>query len=344
LQRFGQCNLLGKTYLCKELEVGGNQAVIGTHAAKYLGTVLKLPDGANTYIIANSSWVNSTTGSDNYWVVRNIWLDGNAANNPSSRGLAYFRGFRALVQNVVGGGCAGEGIVLDFRGKNNLTWATPLGGGTAAETHFDNVTVFATGKQGFFSRGKYAEISTLNADVYVRDMNLSNCGYLGYDSMLIERSAGWKISGCQIYQPGKSCMRILSPGRTIVTGNHCDVENPTAVVSGDIIGGIVIGSETGLTNISNIVLSNNTVNMNDIPIVSGATYAGIAFIANNLLWGVSVGGNSINDLNGVGSPLQKFYFSGGNGSGGGARFFGNSGSALIAAGHEPPPEFTFDMG
>ena len=183
-------------------------------------TILKLPDGANTYLLASLGFVRNHSWTDMYGGVENMTLDGNKKNNKSGS-LLVLKGYRFRARNCQFRSSPLHGILISAVAADGTPNKNGMAENRVVECAFDN-----NAGAGIYARdGKVNRVS----DGMIHNNDFNGNGELGFYQIDLERSAGFHIVGNQMYAGKIGDLRALGAGALIVRGNNFDGSSNTPV-------------------------------------------------------------------------------------------------------------------
>jgi hypothetical protein len=279
------------TYLISsEIVLKPNRTYTGLN---YNKTIIKQKDSSNlTYaMIVSEKWDNNDTTADDPVVIRDIFLDGNKANNTGTADGIRLMNYRSLIDNVFVYQTDGYGIRFTDQNKAGTNIA-----GTAVENKIYRNYVIQTGKAGIYVDGNVGILT----DGYCVDNIVGNPVEEG---IYINKAAGWIIKGNHVYGPEKHGIIAANGGNTIVSGNA--VQDWGISVSTSTYYGIYADT---ITDLWSTTVTGNNLQVTDANSVAGTTYEGIrvGFGTGVSTGKVSVKANDIQlstDVNGTGISI-----------------------------------------
>lgn len=210
-------------------------------------TVLKLPNGANTWLLASLGFVRNHSWSDMYGGLANLTLDGNKENNQSGS-LLVIKGYRFLARNCQFRNSPLHGVLISAVSAD----------GTRNENGMAEIRIVHCTFDGNAGAGVYAKDAKACrvADGMINDCFFNHNGSLGFYQIDLERSAGFHIVGNQMYAGALGDLRALAAGALIVRGNNFD-GSCNAPVDGRVRQVVIRGGGWGTCVISANVFHNH---------------------------------------------------------------------------------------
>ena len=259
------------------------------------GTVLKQANGANlTALLASDSWVNNSTTTGNPTSVRQLTLDGNKANNPTTAtdGLV-IRSWLTAVEDTYIRNCKGSGIRLTNKSANNTNLTNTQVNGRIAGNFIDASD----------SHGIYIQDSQNN----VTDWQLLDnwVGGSGLSGIRIENAAGWMVERNHIYGVQTDAIYADRLYGSTIADNYIESFGQSATV------GTYYGVNTKVQGNLASTISNNRVFSSESN--GSSTYRYIGARGNYGIGVIAVTGNVIR---GISSSLSTgLYYDQMNGTG-----------------------------
>jgi hypothetical protein len=233
------------TIVCKNLTLPPNTDIQGTTMRL---SVLKLPNNANTYVIASQGYVNNTTVVDFGSKYSSFTVDGNKANQTVAVAPFILRTYRSVCSQVTVKKSKGRGLLLTAKSANGTAITNNM-----AENIFINGCCFQENDQ----EGWYGEdMNNQLADWVIMGCNFYDNGGTSYYNCKSERSAGGKYIGNQTYGSGQGDCRFQSAGRLIIADNHFDLSD-TSAASGTIVGCVIVTGGHAHVVVSGNLFHNN---------------------------------------------------------------------------------------
>jgi hypothetical protein len=223
-------------------------------------TTLKLADAANSYLLASSTYVNNQSFVDTRHQASGITFDGNKANQTSGNGLVIIKSYRSKFEDVTVNNAYSSGIRLTARTINGTATSS-----NQAENNFTGSYFNQNGGPGIFGDDDGLGV--------IADGHIQNCVFNANSSnekladIQIDRAAGWKILDNQLYGGGFHCISVKLLARTVITGNHLDLDAVLAV-GGDKPSALnIVSFSSQATN----TISNNPIFLDHDGNTTGAT-------------------------------------------------------------------------
>jgi len=175
-------------------------------------TVIKLKNGANTYLLASKGYATGYTSVDLGPYIRDCTFDGNRTNQTASSSLIVMRTYRSHFFNVQVKNADGHGLLF-----------TPLSAtGTAITNGMAENRVEYSNIQSNSGSGIYAEDGGSNqmADMWINNNAIhANSNY----NLYVERAAGFHVDNNQMYSSPTGNILMKSFARADLIGNNLDV-------------------------------------------------------------------------------------------------------------------------
>lgn len=259
----GLVRLASGTYAAAGLTLPSEVSLCG---AGEDATILKLKDGANTWLIASSQWVNNQASVNLRGGIQDMTLDGNLANNPSAPALAIISSYRFHVSRATFKKCAGDGLRLSLVMRDGVTLTT----NGMAETTIFNSCFQENGGHGIACRDlPRGDGSYKMADIFILTSKFYNNGGAG---IYADRSAGFFIYGNQIYGQGTHGMYLDKFARATVAMNNIEITG-AAIAAGQVVAGVYIA---GFSSQGAFTIAFNLVIINPAADTVGKTVAALA--------------------------------------------------------------------
>jgi len=211
-------------------------------------TTLKLIDNADTYLLASSTFINNQIFTDTRHQAESMTFDGNKDNQTSGNGLIITKAYRALFNDVAINNSYSSGIRISVKTANGT-----LTSAGQAENHYLKSFFNSNNGPGVFADD---ESSGVIADGVIDGCVFNNnCITEKFADIQLDRAAGWKVLGNQVYGGGFNCLSVSGFARAVVSNNHFDLSSNLAT-TGDTPAAIhIVGfGGQGANNISNNVL------------------------------------------------------------------------------------------
>lgn len=201
----------------KKLVVPNNVTIEGAGVG---ATTIKLPDGADTDLIQQSSYAENKPFANLYFGLRDLALDGNKAKNAKGS-LVVVRGWRGLLHRVRLSSAAEHGVLYSEKSAEGTLNLNGL-----AENALRGCYISECNGAGLFADN---EQGNRIADMFVVDCVFHRNGTAGYYQIDLERAAGFHIKGNQMYRGHLGDIRALGAGAMIVALNHFDGTDNTPI-------------------------------------------------------------------------------------------------------------------
>ena len=176
-------------------------------------TVLKLPDGANTWLLASQGFVRNHSWADMYGGLEDMTLDGNKENNTTGS-LLVIKGYRFLARNCQFSNSPLHGVLISVESADGTLNDNGMAENRITNCIFDNNA--GAGVYGKDARSRQV------ADGMIFDNYFNRNGSLGFYQIDLERSAGFHIVGNQMYAGTLGDLRASGAGALLVRGNNFD--------------------------------------------------------------------------------------------------------------------------
>jgi hypothetical protein len=197
------------TLFVKALSLPDNVTIAGAGRG---ATTFKLPNGANTYMFANSSYVRDLSFVNTFGGLRQLTLDGNKANN-SSGDIVIGRSWRAEYFEVDFHNGPGHGIHLSNLSNGGIDLVNDI-----ADVNITNCNFLRC-----VGAAIYGNYSLRIADIHVNHCSIGFCGLGGrHYGIDVQRGAGWRVIECGFFNSGIGELQLAFSGGTIVVGNQFD--------------------------------------------------------------------------------------------------------------------------
>lgn len=270
------------TYIVSQTIVIPNHIVIDGLYGKdrSFGVIIKQAAGANLdAVIAHTNWYNNSTGGGDFFVVRNIIIDGNGSNQTSGMGIGIVGGaYRAEIDNCMIENTRGDGIRLTDITRNGTTLTST---GSCVENRVSNCIISSFGLGGLaFVNGSNTGPGT--EGVAIRDGNNNLTDWFVTNTVIrsgsnghgiyADKGSGGLITGNHTYSTGLDGIYVKSASFTRIIDNYVEGFG-TKASAGNVHGIYVMDIGVGGTN-----LANNTINLGAQG--NGNTWYGI-FLENN---------------------------------------------------------------
>ena len=203
----GRVTLPAGTFLVKGIAIPNKVAISGQGIG---ATTLKLPDGANTFLLASSTYAQNKSWANMYGGLENLTLDGNKANNQNGS-LLVIKGYRFLARNCCFKSSPLHGVLLAAASVDGTRNDNGMAENRIVNCSFDRNA----------GAGVYGSAGNV-ADDMIFENNFNGNGDLGYYQIDLQRSAGFHIVGNQMYAAKLGDLRAPNVGALLVRGNNFD--------------------------------------------------------------------------------------------------------------------------
>lgn len=183
------------------------------------GTTFKLPNGANTYIIADAGYVTNSASSNLGGGYSNITFDGNSANQSGASACVIWRSRLGTIQNNTFQNCIGHALLITATSANGSTCVVSMPNNIVVRNNFANNS----------GAGVYGQDGTCNvlADQYILDNVFNTNGGATYWQADFERSPGVIFSRNKVFGVTDAAsttgnLRLLKAGGSTVEANNFD--------------------------------------------------------------------------------------------------------------------------
>lgn len=264
------------TIYAKNLEIPYSVTLMGQGVD---ATTLKLPDGANTFILSSSTYAQNKTWANLYGGVENLTFHGNNKNNQFGS-LLIIKGYRFLVRRCRFTNSPLHGIVLSGVSADGATNQNGLAENRIINCSFDN-------NKGAGIFGKDGVTRPNIADQMIIENDFNSNGSLGYYQIDLQRSAGFHIVGNQMYAGKLGDLRAKGAGALIVRGNNFDGSS-NEPIDGNVRQVIIEAGGWGTCVVSGNLFHNHAN--------TGENWT-MLYINTSVIDSISVTGNVFNSLN-----------------------------------------------
>ena len=273
-------------------------------------SVLKLKDNATDHLMYPERWDQNINVASGRQSLKGLTLDGNKANQTGQYHNLIVYNYQTEI-DIISKFSSGNGILFTDETRNLTLTTTNM-----SEVDFSHCR---------FEQNDLEGLKSTNAANKIADGNILNCvfnanGASGdIPNISIDRFAGWKMTGNQLYGAGGDDTVLLNADRCVITGNHFDLDGVN-VVSGEIHALKITNAGSEAVNISNNIffldgtLTGATI-MNAIGL-NGPTISGYTLTGNNSSKRGGFAGNTYMLDNFNGSALTVNAVSTGNNKGG----------------------------
>jgi len=227
------------TYIAAGLQIKGGVYLQGSGER---ATILKLKSSANTYLIADTRYVNNVLYSSTPYGISSMTLDGNNANNTSGSCLiiqTYASTFRDLTIWY----SPEHGVItttVTANGSNILN--------TVPDNRFENCHFQYNKKCGFYGKDN----NNILADQMLLGCVFFGNGQSGFYQVVAERSAGFVFSDCRWYSGYQGDIDASKWSRVQITGCNFELNAQSAPNNSSVFASLRIRtiSEQGVTAIT----------------------------------------------------------------------------------------------
>jgi hypothetical protein len=215
------------TYIVAGLQI---KASVYLQGSGERATALKLKNSANTYLIADTRYVNNVLYSSNPYGISSLTLDGNNANNTSGSCLiiqTYASTFRDLTIQY----SPEHGVItttVTANGSNILN--------TVPDNRFENCHFQYNKKCGFYGKDN----NNILADQMFLGCTFFGNGQSGFYQVVAERSAGFVFNDSRWYLGYQGDIDLSKCGRVNITGCNFDLSAESAPNNGSVFASIRI--------------------------------------------------------------------------------------------------------
>ena len=223
----GQLEFPEGTYIAAGLQIKHKVYLVGS--GKW-NTTLKLKSGANTYLMADTRYVNNVLYSSGPYGISNLTLDGNNANNTSGS-LLIMQCFASTLRDVIFQYAPEHGVVITTvtaNGSNILN--------TVPDNRFDNC---------FWRFNKKAGVYGKDANNILADQLFVGCiwygnGQSGFYQVVVERTAGWVFTDCRWYGGYQGDIDATKWDRSQITACNFELNAVSAPNNGSVFANLYI--------------------------------------------------------------------------------------------------------
>jgi len=177
-------------------------------------TILKLPNGANAFILSSSTYAQNQNWANLFGGVENLTFHGNNENNATGS-LLVIKGYRFLARRCRFTHSSLHGILLSGISADGTTNQNGL-----AENRIVNCSFDRNEGAGIYAKDGVTRNVVADQMIYENDFNGN--GSSGYYQIDLERSAGFHIVGNQMYAGKLGDLRAKAAGALLVRGNNFD--------------------------------------------------------------------------------------------------------------------------
>jgi hypothetical protein len=217
------------TYIVAGLQI---KASVYLQGSGERATTLKLKNSANTYLIADTRYVNNVLYSSGPYGISNLTLDGNNANNTSGSCLiiqTYASTFRDLtIWNAPEHGVITTTVTAN--GSNILN--------TVPDNRFENCHFQYNKKCGVYGKDN----NNILADQMFLGCTWFANGQSGFYQVLIDRAPGWIFSDCRWYSGYQGDIDAYKWDRGQITGCNFELNAQSAPNTGAVFASLRVRS------------------------------------------------------------------------------------------------------
>ena len=227
------------TYIAAGLTIAASVYLQGSGER---ATTLKLKNSANTYLIADTRYVNNVLYSSGPYGISGMTLDGNKTNNTSGSCLiiqTYASTFRDLtIWNAPEHGVISTSVTAN--GSNILN--------TVPDNRFENCHFQYNKKCGFYGKDN----NNILADQMFLGCTFFGNGQSGFYQVVAERSAGFVFNDCRWYSGYQGDIDVSKWSRGQITGCNFELNAQSAPNNSSVFASLRIRtiSEQGVTTIT----------------------------------------------------------------------------------------------
>lgn len=200
----------------------GQPAVIWKPDRTYRGasdrqTVIRQTSGNNSFAFtASEDWNNGATTAGLSFVLENIWINGDKANNTATYGpcLVLSNG-NARISNVTPQNCAGDGVKPEQRTKRQSGTSTSTGAGTLTQTGagwtvnaYSGMTLFDAYAQEYAIASNTATILTVTGSGSISGSTTPQGGNFWIGSAVSGNIVEVRLEGLRVITPRGACINI----------------------------------------------------------------------------------------------------------------------------------------
>ncbi|MGI5272481.1 right-handed parallel beta-helix repeat-containing protein [Nonomuraea sp. CA-218870] len=174
-------------------------------------TLLKQGNGRNLdAVLASDSWVDNDAFTGEPIALRDLTIDANAANNPTSGDAVVIRSWRTTVEGLAIRNARAHGLRITNASRNGTTLTNTMVNGNVR-----NLFVEDSGQHGIYVQ------DSGNA---VTDWNLTDnwIASSGGDAIKLENSAGWTVERNHVYGVGGSGINASRLFATSISDNYVE--------------------------------------------------------------------------------------------------------------------------
>jgi hypothetical protein len=196
--------ITGRTcLLTRGIVLLGDRTYAGSNTT---GTVLK-QDGGMGYVLASQAYTDNSPQTGNPVTIRDLTVECNHSGR--TNGIVVLN-WQADVESVDVNGCGGSGIV-----DTNTTADGTAIRNTSVNSRFDNNFIEDSGQYGFYVHDSRNSVT----DGFLDDNQI---GYSGLDAIHMDNSAGWDISGNNLYGDTQNAIYAGRLYGTTISNNYIE--------------------------------------------------------------------------------------------------------------------------
>lgn len=217
------------TYIAAGLQM---KASVYLQGSGERATTLKLKNSANTYLIADTRYVNNVLYSSSPYGISNLTLDGNNANNTSGSCLI-IQTFASTFRDLTIQYSPEHGVItttVTANGSNILN--------TVPDNRFENCHFQYNKKCGVYGKDN----NNILADQMFLGCTWFANGQSGFYQVLIDRAPGWIFSDCRWYSGYQGDIDAYKWDRGQITGCNFELNAQSAPNTGAVFASLCVRS------------------------------------------------------------------------------------------------------
>lgn len=217
------------TYIAAGLQI---KASVYLQGAGERATTLKLKNSANTYLIADTRYVNNVLYSSGPYGISSLTLDGNNANNTSGSCLI-IQTFASTFRDLTIQYSPEHGVItttVTANGSNILN--------TVPDNRFENCHFQYNKKCGVYGKDN----NNILADQMFLGCTWFANGQSGFYQVLIDRAPGWIFSDCRWYSGYQGDIDAYKWDRGQITGCNFELNAQSAPNTGAVFASLRVRS------------------------------------------------------------------------------------------------------
>lgn len=217
------------TYIAAGLQM---KASVYLQGSGERATTLKLKNSANTYLIADTRYVNNVLYSSGPYGISNLTLDGNNANNTSGSCLI-IQTFASTFRDLTIQYSPEHGVItttVTANGSNILN--------TVPDNRFENCHFQYNKKCGVYGKDN----NNILADQMFLGCTWFANGQSGFYQVLIDRAPGWIFSDCRWYSGYQGDIDAYKWDRGQITGCNFELNAQSAPNTGAVFASLCVRS------------------------------------------------------------------------------------------------------